>query len=42
MFIIPQRIPKAKVVMLPNVGHYATFKTPKLWNDTVANFLNAN
>jgi pimeloyl-ACP methyl ester carboxylesterase len=36
---IAAAIPKAKLVMLPNVGHYATFKTPKLWNDTVAKFL---
>lgn len=39
---IAAAIPKAKLVMLPNVGHYATFKTPKLWNDTVADFLKAN
>ncbi len=35
-------IPSAKLVMLPNVGHYGTFKTPKQWNDAVANFLKAN
>jgi hypothetical protein len=28
--------------MLPNVGHYATFKTPKLWNEKVAAFLKAD
>lgn len=39
---IADAIPKAILVMLPNVGHYATFKTPKLWNDTVADFLKAN
>lgn len=32
-------IPNAKLVMLPNVGHYATFKTPKQWNEAVVSFL---
>lgn len=36
---IAAAIPNAKLVMLPNVGHYAIFQTPKLWNDTVAEFL---
>jgi pimeloyl-ACP methyl ester carboxylesterase len=36
---IAAAIPKSKLVMLPKVGHFATFKTPKLWNDTVAAFL---
>lgn len=35
---IAAAIPNAKLVMLPNVGHYATFKIPTLWNDTVADF----
>ena len=39
---IAAAIPNAKLVMLPHVGHYATFKTPKLWNDTVLNFLKTN
>jgi len=34
-------IPKATLVMLPGVGHYGTFKTPKQWNDAVSNFLKA-
>ena len=36
---IAAAIPNAKLVMLPKVGHFATFKTPKLWNDTVTAFL---
>lgn len=36
---IAAAIPNAKLIMLPNVGHYATFKTPKQWNDSVALFL---
>jgi len=32
-------IPNAKLVMLPNVGHYAMFKKPELWNKTVLEFL---
>lgn len=36
---IAAAIPKAKLVMLPNVGHYATFQTPALWNREVATFL---
>jgi pimeloyl-ACP methyl ester carboxylesterase len=39
---IAAAIPNAKLMMLPNVGHYATFKTPKLWNDAVADFLKAD
>jgi pimeloyl-ACP methyl ester carboxylesterase len=39
---IAAAIPKAKLVMLPNVGHYAVFKTPELWNKTVMEFLKAN
>ena len=39
---IAAAIPKAKLVMLPNVGHYATFKTPEQWNEAVASFLKAN
>lgn len=35
-------IPKAQLLMLPNVGHYGTFKTPKQWNEAVASFLKAN
>lgn len=38
---IAAAIPKATLVMLPNVGHYATFKTPKQWNEAVLNFLKA-
>lgn len=36
---IAAAIPKAKLVMLPNVGHYATFKTPAAWNEAVLKFL---
>jgi pimeloyl-ACP methyl ester carboxylesterase len=36
---IAKAIPKAKLVVLPKVGHYATFKTPELWNATVLSFL---
>jgi pimeloyl-ACP methyl ester carboxylesterase len=39
---IAAAIPRATLVMLPNVGHYATFKTPALWNHTVATFLEGN
>ena len=39
---IAAAIPKSTLIMLPKVGHFATFKTPKLWNDTVARFLSAN
>lgn len=39
---IAATIPKAKLIMLPNVGHYATFKMPKQWNEAVLNFLKAN
>jgi pimeloyl-ACP methyl ester carboxylesterase len=36
---IAAAIPKARLVILPNVGHYATFKTPEQWNEAVASFL---
>ena len=36
---IARAIPNAKLVMLPNVGHYATFKTPQQWNTAVDDFL---
>jgi pimeloyl-ACP methyl ester carboxylesterase len=36
---IAAAIPNAKLVMLPNVGHYAIFKKPELWNKTVLEFL---
>lgn len=36
---IADAIPKAKLVMLPNVGHYAIFRTPKVWNQAVEAFL---
>ncbi len=36
---IARAIPQAKLVMLPNVGHYATFKTPQQWNTAVDDFL---
>jgi pimeloyl-ACP methyl ester carboxylesterase len=39
---IAAAIPNAKLVMLPNVGHFATFETPVQWNQAVANFLKAN
>ncbi|GGY83674.1 oxidoreductase [Cellvibrio zantedeschiae] len=39
---IAAAIPNAKLVMLPDVGHYATFKTAKLWNETVESFLKSN
>lgn len=39
---IAAAIPKSKLIMLPNVGHYGTFKTPQQWNETVANFLKSN
>jgi pimeloyl-ACP methyl ester carboxylesterase len=39
---IAAAIPKSKLIMLPGVGHYALFKTPKQWNDAVLNFLKTN
>lgn len=36
---IAAAIPISKLIMLPNVGHYGTFKTPQQWNQTVADFL---
>lgn len=36
---IAAAIPKSKLIMLPGVGHYALFKTPKQWNDAVLSFL---
>lgn len=36
---IARAIPKSRLVMLPNVGHYATFKSSALWNEKVATFL---
>ena len=36
---IAAAIPNAKLVMLPNVGHYAIFRKPELWNKTVLGFL---
>lgn len=36
---IAAAIPKSTLIMLPNVGHYGTFKTPEQWNEAVANFL---
>ena len=39
---IAAAIPNAKLVMLPNVGHYAIFKKPELWNKTVLEFLKSD
>lgn len=39
---IAAAIPKAKLIMLPGVGHYALFKTPTQWNHAVLNFLKTN
>jgi pimeloyl-ACP methyl ester carboxylesterase len=39
---IASAIPKAKLVMLPNVGHYAIFKKPELWNKTVLEFFKSD
>ena len=39
---IAAAIPKAKLIMLPGVGHYALFKTPKQWNDAVLSFIKTN
>jgi pimeloyl-ACP methyl ester carboxylesterase len=39
---IAAAIPSAKLVMLPNVGHYALFKTPEQWNDAVMSFIKAH
>ena len=39
---IAAAIPNAKLVMLPNVGHYALFKTPEQWNQAVLSFIKAH
>lgn len=36
---IAAAIPNAKLIMLPDVGHYAIFKTAKLWSEKVMGFL---
>ncbi len=36
---IAMAIPNSKLIMLPNVGHYATFQRPEEWNKAVFNFI---
>lgn len=37
--VIAAAIPNAKLVMLPNVGHYAVTQMPDVWNKAVLDFL---